>query len=365
MLAAGSPAASFFVSGIAPLWGCHMGKGSCRFLISAFLVATSFSGYLHAQQQQPPLGKIIGNIRVDKGDFPPNPILVTLEVHGAAIESVYSDGQGRFGFYSLYANQYRVTINDDAFQPASETVTVYPDVDPMNFVQFVLTPRENKKKQDPLPGRVGGSNPYLVDPAEYYRHFPKKTVKEFEKGATAEKQGKTEEAIAHYQRAISYSPDFYPAHNNLGSAYLSRQQFADAQNQFEAAIKANQNDPEAHFNLANVMLLAKRYDDATIEIEEGLKRQPSSAFGQFLRGILYSHTNRPELAEKSLVTALELDPRMSQAYLQLVNLYLQEKRTVDAINELQAYLKAFPDGPFSPKARDLLKRLQGNAPANR
>ena len=339
-----------------------MGKQSRRLIASAFLAATLFSSDLYSQQQQNQLGKIIGDIRVVRADFPSNPVLVNLELRGATIASVYSDGQGRFGFYSLYANQYRVTIDDDAYQPVSETVSVNPDVDPMNFVQFTLVPREANHKQDPLQKRVAGSNPYMVDPAEYYKKFPKKTVKEFEKGVSAEKDGKADDAIGHYLKAIESSPDFYPAHNNLGSAYLSRQQFADARSQFEAAIKANQNDPEAHFNLANVMLLTKQYDGATLEIEEGMKRQPNSAFGQFLRGTLYSHTERPDLAEKSLQTAVDLDPKMAQAYLQLVNLYVQQRRTSDAISELEAYLKVFPEGPLSPKARDLLKRLQESAP---
>ena len=47
-----------------------------------------------------------------------------------------------------------------------------------------------------------------------------------------------------------------------------------------------------------------------------------------------------------------------------VNLYLQQKRASDAISELEAYLKAFPDTPFAPQARDLLKRLQGDASAS-
>lgn len=276
------------------------------------------------------------------------------------MESVYSDGQGRFGFYALAANQYRVTIDDEAYQPVAQEVSVYPDVEPMNFVQFYLVPRENKKKQDPLQGQVPGSNPYLIDPAQYLRQFPKKTIKEFEKGVDAEKHGRADEAIEHYERAISNSPDFYPAHNNLGSVFLARQQFAQAQTQFEAAIKDNQNDAEARFNLANVLLLTKRYDDAAVEIQEGLKRQPVSAFGQFLRGSLYSHTDQPELAEKSLLTALTLDPRMSQAYLQLVNVYLRQGRTSDAVGKLETYLKEFPDAQFSQKARDLLKRLQSN-----
>jgi hypothetical protein len=49
-----------------------------------------------------------------------------------------------------------------------------------------------------------------------------------------------------------------------------------------------------------------------------------------------------------------------------VNLYLQQKREPEAIDELKVYLKAFPASPFSPRARDLLKRLEGDgsAPAN-
>lgn len=334
-----------------------------RKLVSGFFSALSAAlvlcPTLYAQQQQAPMGKIIGSVRIAKADFPPSPVLVTLELRGASMESVYTDGQGRFGFYALAANQYRVTINDEAYQPVAQDVSVYPDVEPMNFVQFFLVPRENKKS-DPATGQVPGNNPYLIDPAQYLREYPKKTIKEFQKGLEAEKHGRTDEAIEHYQKAIRNSPDFYPAHNNLGSALLARHQLAEAQRQFEAAVAGNQNDAEARFNLANVLLLTQHYDDAAVEIQEGFQRQPVSAFGQFLQGSLYSHTDQPQLAEKSLLTALSLDPKMSQAYLQLVNLYLRQKRTSDAMDKLETYLREFPDAQFSQKARDLLKRLQAN-----
>ncbi len=338
--------------------GAVMGRNSRLPVWFASIISLLVPIQLHAQGQQ--LGKIIGNVRIVRGDFPPNPVLISLEMRGSPIASAYSDGQGRFGFYSLVANQYKVTVSDDAYEPFTATVDVDPTFFPQNFVQITLTPRENAKK-DPLPGRVEGSNPYLIDLAEYSRQFPKKTLKEFDKGVEADHLGKTDDAIQHYEKALSYSPGFYPAHNNLGSAYLARQNFDAARTQFEAALKANQNDAQAYFNLANVLLLTQRYPAAERELEEGLQRRPDSAFGHFLQGSLYSRTGRPELAEKSLQKALQLDPKMSQGYLQLVNLYLQQKRAPDAISELEAYLKAFPDSPFSPKARDLLKRLQGNA----
>lgn len=327
-------------------------------LLFALLASFAIPSRLCAQQNQ--LGKIIGTARVVKGDFPVHPVLISLEMRGSPVRNAYCDDQGRFGFYSLVANEYRVSVNDDAYEPFSETIAVNPESSPVNFVQIALVPRPNAKK-DPLPGRVQGSNPYLIDPAEYYRLFPKKTVKEFEKGVEADHKGKSDDAIQHYEKALSYSPDFYPAHNNLGSLYLARQNFDAAQTQFEAALKTNQNDVEAYFNLANLLLMTKRYSEAEREITDGLRRQPDSAFGHFLQGLLYSRVGQLELAEKSLQKALQLDPKMQQAYLQLVNLYLQQKRKPEAIAQLEAYLKVFPDAPLSPKARESLKRLQAEA----
>jgi tetratricopeptide (TPR) repeat protein len=326
----------------------------------ALLASFAVPQRLCAQLNQ--LGRIVGSVRVARGDFPAHPILISLEMRGSPVGSAYCDEQGRFGFYNLIANEYRLSVDDDAYEPANATTNLNPDTSSTNIVEFNLVPRSSGKK-DPLPGRVNGSNPYMIDPGEYARHFPKKTLKEFDRGVEAEHEGKTDDAVQHYEKALSYSPDFYPAHNNLGNAYLGRQNFEAAQTQYEAVLKINQNDAQAHFNLANVLLSTQRYPAAEHELDEGFQRQPDSAFGHFLQGRVYSRTGRPDLAEKSLLTALQLDPKMPQAYLQLVNLYLQQKRTSDAIAELGTYLKAFPDSPSSPKARDLLSRLQGNTGA--
>src|SRR5580765_6531868 len=226
-------------------------SGGWRALVLSVIVvgAACLPATLQAQRPQQ-LGKIVGQARVARGDFPFVPVLITLEFRGSPIQSAYCDDQGRYGFYNLPANEYRVSVNDDAYLPIGENVNVNPEVSTMNIVQLTLVPRESKKKEDPA-SRVAGSNPYLIDPAEYYRRFPKKTLKEFDRGVEAENQGKTDVAMEHYEKALSYSPDFSPAHNRLGSLYLSRQKFEKAQNQFEAELKTNQNDAQAHFNLAN------------------------------------------------------------------------------------------------------------------
>jgi Tfp pilus assembly protein PilF len=318
------------------------------------------SGAVTAQRTQQ-VGKVVGQIRIAKGDFPPHQILVELRLRGATVNSAYADMQGGFGFYGLQANAYHVVINDESYKPVDEVATVNPDVTPYTVVQIVLQLREDKKKDDPVGARAAGSNPYLIDPADYNKRFPKKAVKEYDKGFEAEKRGKANEAIEHYRDALKIAPEYYPAHNNLGSLYLSKADFTSAEAEFREAVRLDQNDAQAYFNLGNVFLLTKRYTESENVLDAGLQRRPDSAFGRFLRGCLDSRMGKLAAAEKDLREALRLDPAMSQAYLQVANLYLQENRREDAIAELQAFLKTFPNAPAASKVKEVLHRLQNEA----
>ncbi len=330
-------------------------RSSLLFLLACLVLSAS---PLLAQTS---LGRIVGQLRVTKGDFPPHQILVELQLHGSALNSVYADDQGRFGFYNLEANPYHVVIDDPAFRPVDELANVNPIVSSFNMVQISLEPRDEVKRA-PASNRTGGSNPYLVDPADYNRRFPKNAVKEFDRGVRADREGKRDEAIDHYQKAVKIAPAFYMAHNNLGSDYLSKSDFAGARNEFLQASQLNQSDGAAYFNLSNVCILAGELPQAQLYLDQGMQRQPESALGQFLQGTLDIRLGKLPQAEGALRQAIQLDPMMAQARLQLVNLLLQQGRKDDAVAQLHDFVGAFPESPFSGKAKDLLKRLQGPAP---
>jgi tetratricopeptide (TPR) repeat protein len=224
-------------------------------------------------------------------------------------------------------------------------------------VQILLTPRE-KKNMDPLAKQAAGSNPYIVDPDDYNKRFPKKAVKEYEKGLEAENKGEKDAALLRYQAALKIAPDYYPAHNNLGGLYLGKSDFKPAEEQFREAIRLDPNEAQAYFNLSNVLMLTDRLPEAQTTLAAGLQRRPDSAVGYFLQGCLDGQTGKLAEAESSLQKALSLDPKMSQAYLKLVNLYLRQNRREDAITQLQAFLKGFPSAAAAPKAQELLTKLQ-------
>ncbi len=324
-----------------------------RNLILACLVFLLISA--SALRAQIGVGNIIGELHLSRGDFPGR-IFIELQLRGATLASAYSDDEGRFGFYGLGSNPYHVVIHDERFYPVDKLVELNTSISATSMAQISLTPRETAERE-PLPNREPGSNPHLIDPSEYQRHFPKNAIKEFDKGVEADRNQKRDEAIRHYEKSIFLAPDFYPAHNNLGSAYLSRADFKSAQAHFEEAIKLNQSDAEAHLNLANVLLMTKNYDDALKEVEEGLRRKPNSAFGQYILGSIYERMRKLPEAEHALREALKLDPAMSRVRLELVNVYLLQQRKSEASAELKAFLKDSPTDPLAPKAKEILEKL--------
>jgi predicted Zn-dependent protease len=331
-------------------------RGAGFLVLTCLALCLSLSTHFHAQQQ---LGTVIGEVRVQRGDFPPQRVLVSLMVRGAPMESTYTDEEGKFGFYSLPLNLYFVDINDEHYQSVHERAVLSP-FSSTAFVQVTLIPKAAAKGEKPAT-QLSGGNPNMMDVREYAKRFPKKAFKEFQKGLQADQDGKKDDAIRHYQKALEIAPDFYPAHNNLGSDQLGRNNLPDARKEFEKVIQLNQTDAAGYFNLANVCMLMNQLPDAQQFLGEGLRRQPESGLGKFLLGSLDLRTGKLGPAEQALRQSVELSPLMAQSRLQLINVLLKEGKKAEALDQLHGFINAFPASPFRPQAEQLLRRLEASA----
>jgi len=303
-------------------------------------------------------GSIAGQVRVSPGTELPSPVLISLESRGAVVNTVYTDGEGRFGFNGLPGNIYQIKIDDEAYFPASETISIDPETTSVRMLNIFLNPR-NADKSDSR--AVTGGNPHLTSSADLKKLFPRPAIKEFDAGVKADARHEPDDAIRHYEKALKIAPDFYPACNNLGTAYLNKGSYAAAEEQFQHAIRLNSNDAAAYFNLGNLHYLTHHYDEGLNWVNQGLNKEPSSAFGHFLKGSLISASGDSVQAEKELQRSLDLDPKLGKAHLALVNLYLRQKQNKEAVAELQAFLKILPNDPLAPKVREVLKKLQSNS----
>lgn len=313
----------------------------------------SFVPALRAQDT----GNIAGEVRLSSGGFPPKRVLVYLELHGALVDQMYCDNEGRFTFYDLLSNLYYVVIDTEEYQPVHLQVIVNPRVAQTSYAHVVITSKEKPKPEKPDAPASGG-NAYAVNASDVSKSFLPEVKKEYDAGVKADAKGKADDAIRHYQKAVALAPDFYPAHNNLGVRYLSKGDLKSAEDEFTQVIKLHQGDAEAYFNLGNVYYLTQRYDDAARTLQEGLRRDPNSALGNFLLGAVSTRQGELAPAEKYLHRAIELDPKMSRAHLELVVLYLQEQKKQEAVDELKTFEKLFPQDPLLPKVKEALAKLE-------
>ncbi len=224
-------------------------------------------------------------------------------------------------------------------------------------VAITIEPR-SATDEKPAATRFAGSNPDEVDVTALSRQFPKKAVREYEKGLKARGGGDTQGAVRHFQKSLALAPDFYPAHNEMGRAYLAKSDFAAAQHEFEDVVRLNQSDSEAYLNLGNVFLLTNHLQEALVQVQEGLRRNPRSPVGHFVLGSIYQKMQKPDESERALREALLLDPKMSKVHLELFNLYRSQNKKPQEIDELKAFLKLAPNDPLSAKCRAVLQQLE-------
>lgn len=325
-----------------------------RFLGTLMIVFYGLIRLLLAQQSQQ--YGLTGELQVSRGSFPPHRIEVILETRGTRAGATYADNEGKFSFSVPLPNVYHVVVNDPDFEPVRVSYEIRELSGFNNFIQIALVP-----KQHTSTAPAAGTNPFLVNTQEYSRHFGKDAMKEFDKGNKAKQKGENDDAIRHFSKAVAIAPDFYEARNNLGLMYLGKMDFPNAEKQFSEVLRINPSDDQAYFNLGNTYLLSGRFPEAEQAVKGGLQRRPDSAFGDLLLGMVYSRTGNKENAERLLRQSLQNDSSMSKARLELVNLYLQERRNNEAITELKAFLKSSPNDPFAPKAQQVLTRLESQA----
>jgi len=86
-------------------------------------------------------------------------------------------------------------------------------------------------------------------------------------GSLLLEQGKIEDAIAYLRQAIAVSPQAAKAHEQLGKAYMNKNQFVQAQEELEKAVALNPKDAPLHYVLGQVYRKRGLMDKAKAEFD--------------------------------------------------------------------------------------------------
>ena len=90
-------------------------------------------------------------------------------------------------------------------------------------------------------------------------------------------QGKLDEAVACYRRALELKPDYAEAHNNLGIALKDQGKLDEAVACYRRALELKPDYAEAHGNLGNALKDQGKSDEAVACYRRALELKPDYA----------------------------------------------------------------------------------------
>ena len=172
-----------------------------------------------------------------------------------------------------------------------------------------------------------------------------RAITEHNLGAALQSDGRFDEAIEHYRRAITIRSDYAPAYNNMGAALRAKGQVADAVASYERALARQPDYPEAHYNLGNVLLDQGKLDDAIDHFRRALHSLPGPDVHNNL-GIAFAAKGQPNKAITEFRDALRLDPDSSRTHRNLGDALSSQGIQEEAIEHLRRAVQLDPrDGP--------------------
>ena len=161
-------------------------------------------------------------------------------------------------------------------------------------------------------------------------------------GTALQEEGRLDDAIERYQRAIALSPGYAPAYNNMGAALRARGDVDEAIDTYQQAIAVQPNYPDAHYNLANALLDADQPDLAAEHFQLALVGIPGSAQVHNNLGIALAEKGQFEEAVTQFRLSIEADPNSAIGYKNLGNALAAQGRSSDALPHLQRAAELAP-----------------------
>jgi len=196
---------------------------------------------------------------------------------------------------------------------------------------------------------------YWHDSERLYRHAVAISRKNFiacyNLGSWLASEGRTEEALTNYFKAVEMQPHYTAALNNIGCIMAARKQYAEAMRYFEAALKSQPGFVDAHANMAAALRETGRYGEAIPHLRVVVKERPEDTGALNGLGNVLAGQRRFAEAAECYEASLRVKPDQPAAHYDLANALANLRRPDAAVEQYRLALKAKPD--FAQAQNDL------------
>ena len=145
----------------------------------------------------------------------------------------------------------------------------------------------------------------------------------FISGAVYLEQGNQQKAIEQFTRVITINPDDAEAHNELGNLMCASRQQQNAVKHYMHALSLQPEFIDCRINLADTLLEIDDFEPAIVQYQRVLEVQPHNATVHNRLGQAYEHQGEPDQAMACFEVALEQNPLLLEARLNMGKITLE------------------------------------------
>jgi len=182
----------------------------------------------------------------------------------------------------------------------------------------------------------------------------------FNLGVVLGKQGKLDEAIAHYRQALRFNPDSVEAHNNLANALRQGGRVEEALAGYQQALRCRPDCAETYNNLGTALTELGRLDEAVPCFRDALRIDSNSAEAHSNLGEALKRLGQLDEAVASFHRALQLNPHLVEAHDCLGAALKHRGQYSEALASFERALRLNPDFGGARWNRALLWLLLGD-----
>ncbi|MCP4589309.1 MAG: sulfatase-like hydrolase/transferase [bacterium] len=155
-------------------------------------------------------------------------------------------------------------------------------------------------------------------------------------------RGLHDRAIELLEELTREYPEAYPAHYNLGSAYVQAGRLADAVDAYERCVTLRPRAAEALYNLATTLIGQGEHSEAEVQLRRLLSGFPNHFEGHYDLAHLLAGQHRFSAAADQIKLAFELDPSSDGCAAFLVRVFVAAELDAELERILRGQLRAHP-----------------------